>query len=668
MRSKPLANSIIQNSETWSRLTVICLRLIILVVFCLAGELSQVDAQDSGTSVPPRSNSGESARAPQTYTREGVSVEFSIEPISSEKGKPAQLLAGTDATVRFKIADANAGKAISNLHPIAWIDRREGQQPAGIRECREKVQSFLQPDFNKRPTIDLNTYYILALNREPSITIIDPLSGFAGSKLYALVPLNSSGEDWVLGNDKKRLYVSMPLSNQIAVIDTTTWKLITNVDAGPKPTRVALQHDGRYLWVGNDTAAAGEDGGVTVIDTVALKVAARIKTGAGHHEVAFADDDSLAFVTNRLDGTLSVVDVRKLSKATDVKVGSLPSSLAFSPLSKAVYVANEGDGTIVAVGGPRQEILAVMKAQPGLRAIRLTPDGRFGFAVNRATNTVYVFDVPSNRIVHTVPTGPGADQITFTRQFAYVRSTGDEFVTMIKLGDLGKEAAVTRFPAGQRAPKESPADALADAIVPAPEDGSVLVANPADQMIYYYTEGMAAPMGSFQNYRRDPKALLVLDNNLRESERGVYSTTVRLAVSGHYDVAFLLDSPRLVNCFDIAIAENPALPKQAGVAIKVEPLAAEASAHVGERYNLRFKVTDSTSNQPKPNLEDVGVLVFLAPGIWQQRDWAKHIGGGIYEVSFVPPDGGVYYVFFQCPSLGVRLNQITPLTIQATKR
>ena len=34
----------------------------------------------------------------------------------------------------------------------------------------------------------------------------------------------------------------------------------------------------------------------------------------------------------------------------------------------------------------------------------------------------------------------------------------------------------------------------------------MIVANPADKMIYYYTEGMAAPMGSFQNYRRVPES------------------------------------------------------------------------------------------------------------------------------------------------------------------
>jgi YVTN family beta-propeller protein len=640
------------------------LKPVMLAIF-LAGNFSQADAQDK--TVPAQTSPRPSSTKPQVYTREGISVEFSVAPVSRGEGKTTDLPAGTEATVRFKIFDANTGKALGNLRPAAWIDQRGAGQSPDARECREKIQSFLQSGFNKRPTIDLNTYFILALNHEPNISVIDPLSGFGGSKLYTLIPLRGSGGDWVMSGDKKRLYVSMPSVNQVAVIDTQTWKVIANLDAGLRPMRIALQHDERYLWVGND-GAAEKRSGVTVIDTETLKVAAQIETGAGPHEIGFTGEDSLAFVTNKQDGTLSAIDIRKLVRVTNTKVGLLPVSIAFSPLAGAVYVANEGDGSIVVLDGWGREIEARIKVQPGLGVVRMTPDGHFGFVVNKATNTVYIFDVSSNRMVHTVTVGPGADQVVFTREFAYVRSAGNEFVTMIKLSDLGKEAAVSRFPAGQKAPQESPATSLADAIVPAPEDGAVLVANPADKMIYFYTEGMAAPMGSFQNYRRDPKALLVLDNSLREGALGDYTTTVRLTGAGHYDVAFLLDSPRLVNCFDLTVAENPGLPKPATVAIRIEPVLTEETARVGESYNLRFKVTDSTSHQPKPNLEDVGVLVFLAPGIWQERQWARHVGKGLYEMSFVPPQAGVYYVYFQCPSLGVQFNQITALTLQAIKR
>ena len=642
------------------------LKLIMLAILFLAGNLSEACGQ--GQTLPTQTGARTPSGTAQTYTQEGVTVEFNIDPISSTGSKSGELLAATEATVRFRIYDGNGGKALSNLHPAVWIDRREAGQVREARECREKIQSFLQPGFNRRPSVDLNSYFILALNHEPNISVIDPLFGFGGSKLYALVPLRSTGEDWVMSADKKRLYVSMPAVNQVAVVDTAEWKPIANIDAGVKPSRIALQHDGKYLWIGNDTE--NKSSGVTVIDTVSLRTAAYLDTGAGHHEIAFSEDDRFAFITNTLDGTLSVIDVRKLARVKDIKVGALPVSLAFSSLSKAIYVANEGDGTIVVVDPLRLEILARMKAEPGLRTIRMPPDSRFGFVVNQATNKVYIFDTSSNRLRHSVPVGPGADQITFTKEFAYVRAPGNEFVTMIKISDLDKtqEVAITRFPAGQKAPKESPADSLADAIVPVPGDGGVLVASPADKMIYFYTEGMAAPMGSFQNYRRDPKALLILDNGLAETAGGVYTATVRLPEAGSYDVAFLLDTPRLVTCFDAKVAENPVLPNVSVVPITIEPVLRETTARVGETYNLRFKLIDKTSNQPKTNLEDVGVLVFLAPGIWQQREWAKAVGNGVYEVTFVPPQAGVYYVYFQCPSLDVRLNQITPLTLQAIKK
>ena len=631
------------------------LRIVILLLALLAVSASlTVHAQRKTTP----------ADTSQNFTQEGVSIDFSAERVVSGKGKKGELVSDAEAIVRFKIVDANSRQALASLRPAAWIDRRAGQTDA--RQCREKIQSFLQPGFNRQPTINLNSYFILALNKEPNISVIDPVSGFGGSKLYTLVPLLDSGEDWVLSADKKRLYVSLPPVNKVAVIDTTSWKVLSNIDAGVKPTRLALQNDNRYLWVSNEGTGL-QNSGVTVIDTVLSKVAATIKTGNGPHEITFTQNDSAAFVTNKADGTLSVIEVRKLAVVKNISVGALPVSVAFSPLSRTLYVANEGDGTIVAIDGLSFEIATRIKAEPGLRSIRIEPDNRFGFAVNSAKNTVYIFDVASNRVMHVVPVGPAPDQVTFTRQFAYVRTSGSEFVDMIKLADLAKEAAVTHFPAGEKAPKLSTARSPANAIVPAPEEGAVLVANPADKMIYYYSEGMAAPMGSFQNYRRDPKALLVLDNSLVETDRGVYSTVVKLPGPGDYDVAFLLDSPRVVNCFNMKVVEDPNRPKETEVTLKIEPLWKEVTARAGSNFNLRFKATYSGPVQPNQRLEDIGVLVFLAPGIWQQRELAKPLGGGVYEINFVPPQPGIYYVYFQAPSLEIRYNQVRPLTIEAVK-
>ena len=158
------------------------------------------------------------------------------------------------------------------------------------KQCREKVQSFLQGSLRSRPDVDLNAYYLLALNEEANISVIDPLLGFGSSKLLTLVMLKSPGEDWVQKTSDEKLFVSMPLANQIAVVDTSTWKVVANIDTGMKPARVRLQPDERYLWVGNDAR-----GGVTVIDTATLKVVGQVSTGKGHHELEFSNDNRFAF-------------------------------------------------------------------------------------------------------------------------------------------------------------------------------------------------------------------------------------------------------------------------------------------------------------------------------------------------------------------------------------
>src|SRR5688572_30137702 len=253
-----------------------------------------------------------------------TSVEFSVQPVRS-----AEPTAGEEATVRFTISGTEGRVPLSNLRPVAWVDQRATPKISDARACREKVQSFLQSSFTKRPTVDLNAYFILALNNEPNISVIDPLSGFGGSKLYTLVVLKSPGEDWVLSSDNKRLYVSMPAVNQVAVIDVPSWKVIANIDAGVKPSRLVLQHDGRYLWVGNN-GNAENDSGVTVIDTAGNKAIGHIMTGRGHHEIALNDDDTFAFVTNKDSGHVSVIEVRELEEVKRISIGTQATAIAYS--------------------------------------------------------------------------------------------------------------------------------------------------------------------------------------------------------------------------------------------------------------------------------------------------------------------------------------------------
>ena len=622
------------------------------------------------TPATPSTPTPVTSSVPQKLVTQGLEVEFTIAPVAPVGDPTPELMQAQDALVRVRLTDTATRSPLTGVRPTLWMSQRTGA-PATPEQCKEKIKTFLQGSLRARPDVDLNSYYVLALNSEPNISVIDPLLGFGGTKLITLVMLKSPGEDWVLTSDQERLFVSLPASNQVAVVDTNTWKVVAEVETGARPVRLALQPDEKYLWVGTDDAA---ESGVTVIDAATFKPVARVATGAGHHELALAGDSRTAFVTNAVAGTLSVIDVRQLAKTAEVRTGRGADAVAVSPLSKFVYVTDRGAGQVAVVDPATASVRARIAAAPGAGVIRFAPGGRYGFVPNAAAGVVHIFDAATNSPLHTLKVtkgkdivGRGPDQVVFTKEFAYVRSAGSVDVTMIRLSTVGREMDVVAFPAGQSAPADSrtPA-AAADSVTPGPEGNSLLIANLADRQIYYYSEGMAAPMGDFQNYKREPRAVLIADRSLREVKSGTYETVTRLPQGGAYDVAFLLDSPRVTHCFDVRAAENPAVTHERVASLSVEYLEREKPLRAGEEYKLRLRLSEKATGRPVDGLKDVQVLTFLSPGIWQQRALAQGVGAGVYEVKLTVPEAGLYLFFVESRTAGVAFRQLPYLMLHAS--
>jgi hypothetical protein len=176
-------------------------------------------------------------------------------------------------------------------------------------------------------------------------------------------------------------------------------------------------------------------------------------------------------------------------------------------------------------------------------------------------------------------------------------------------------------------------------------------------------------MGHFRNYGRQPRAVLVVDRSLRETRPGTYETTTRLGRAGRYELALFLDAPRTIQCFPLAVAENPALAAERDrKTLGVEILTAAGEIGVGEDVRVAVRLTDPASGAPKTGLKDVRVLTFLSPGVWQQRHWAEELGEGRYQITFKPPEPGVYFVFLEVASAGMPLQKSPFLVLQAKAR
>jgi YVTN family beta-propeller protein len=512
--------------------------------------------------------------------------------------------------------------------------------------------------------VDLNSYYLLVLNQDASISVIDPVVSMTGNtSLFATVVLKRPGADWVKGADDKRLYVSMPRAGEVAVVDAETFKVVASVPAGGEPTRLALQPDRRRLWVGNDARDVAESG-VTVIDAVTERQVGRVATGLGHHELAFSADGRRAFVTNRDAGTVSVIDTATLAKVKDLDLGGVPIALATSSLSQFVYVSEARGGRIVVVDPATLQVTTSIAARPGLGPTRFSQDGRWGLVVNPAEHAVHVVDASSNRLVHTVPVGAKPYQLGFTRAFAYVRLLDSEQVKMINLLSLGegKTPIVQGFPAGTGAPMAAGELSLADAFSAASTEAAVFAVNPADGNTYFYMEGMNAPMGSFGGYGHRVQAVTVVDRSLKEISPGVYAGRLRLPVAGHYDVAFLLDNPRVLHCFGADALPSPALAHRAG--LSVEFLDLPFTRPIGGAVPVRVKLTDGRSGEPRIGLGDVQLSWHLVPGRRPSHALAREVGGGVYEATLPLRKAGVYYVFASVASLKVTPNQVLFRTVE----
>jgi len=596
-------------------------------------------------------------------------------PESAAAGPSAPVFREGDAVkVRFRIEDSNTGERLSSLYPAAWMDRLP---PFGVEEqhetCQDKVEAFVGGTLLAQPELDLNVYYVLALNDDASISVVDPLFGFGNSKLLAMAFLEKPGYDWALTRDQQRLFVSMPEAGKIAVVDTAAWKVVANIEIGQRPWRLALQSDEHYLWVAYRGPSPGEiTSGVAAVDTETLQPVAHIPTGQGVHDLVFDGDDRYLFVSNRDDGTVSVIDIGKLEKVRDVALGEEPFSMAYSPVGHAVYVSDRKAGVVTVIDEDSLEVTARLEAEPGIEMIRFAPDrGRLGFVVNPSEDVIHIIDPATQRIVQTGDMEDGPDQVAFSDELVYVRHRGSGTILMIPRDELGREGTpvpVVDFPGGHHPPGRMKLPTPADSIIQAPGATAVLVANPEDKAIYYYKEGMAAPMGHFKNYSRQPRAVQVVDRSLQEVEPGVYETAVKLRRPGRYDLAFFLDSPRFIHCFSLTVEESPEIERQRTAEKRPYEIRygdAQTQVDVGQEVALRFEIHDALSGEAQTGLEDVEVLTFLAPGVWQKRHRAKALDSGGYEVLFQPPRKGVYYIFVQSHSLGFGFQNSPYLTLTA---
>jgi YVTN family beta-propeller protein len=637
---------------------------LLLIVVCITTAAAQIGGPKDAKLKPVAEGVAKApAVASGRFEKQDVRIDFTAKAIGEgDKG----LVAGEDAVVTFRVTDARTSQPLAGVRLRSWISSRKLDHTPSEAECKDKIGTFMGGLLSARPDIDLNSYLLLTLNHDNTISVINPLVSFSRTQLESLITLPGAGADWALSDDKQTVYVTLPEQSAVAVVNTITRKVVATIPVGDKqrPMRIAIQPGGRYVWVGLDNSPA-----VAVIDATTNKLAATIEAGAGLHNLAFTPDGRYAYVTNSAADTVTAIDAEKLSKIAHIPVGKTPVPVTYSASSRLIYVASI-NGTAVSVIDPAtQQVVRSIPVKRGTVAFRFDPSGRFGFAVNQVANLVEIIDASTNQVAGSVEVSKGPDQIVFTDRYAYVRGTSSEKFSLIELAGVtkGRFTAVD-VTAGQKPASALPAEiGVADMIATTPEGNAAMIASTPDAMIYYYVEGMMAPMGTLSNYKRRPHAAMILNRSLTETAPGVYTVPVRLKGSGRFDVSVLTSQPRIAHCFQMEVAASPDAEKNIPtVSVAVKAAFDGKQFKSGESVPLRFRVADAATGQPLKGLQDVQVLAFEPPGIWQQRQWAKEVGEGEYEVAQVFPRPGLYKIMVRVASRGVTFADLPYTSVSVT--
>lgn len=590
----------------------------------------------------------------QKIEQGGVAVEFAFDPQDSSGA----------ALVNLTLRDAASGNVLQGAQPAAWMVARRSEQVSDELSCADKANQLSVSSLGARADVDMNAYRLVTLNQDNTVAFINPLVSLKNSKLESIVQLPSAGYDWVFAPRLQRLVVSLRDAGSLAVIDTATRQLlaILPMGDGSLPTRLALDPDGKRLWVGLDGRPEVALIDLSVKKESANKESTRIAVGSGLHTLVADADTPWLFVTNSESNTVTLIDRASLKPAAQVAVAQTPVAAAWSVAAQRLVVIGANGGRLDLLEPTKQKLAAQLTLTRGITALSLFDSGRYALVANELNNDVSLIDLAAPKVLDALKLAGKPDQITLAGDYAYLRSQASAQIHVVSLtqAKLGKLQSVI-VPMGRLAPQEAP-EAINDAasmMTAAPEGNGILLANAPDGYIYRYVEGMMAPVGSFSNYRRQARALRVLDDSLNEREAGHYQATVRMPRSGRYDVIVRNLRPAITACFttnvNVATAALPLVaPAPIPKLISVRGLAGNVLA---VEFSLQLVDKAGSKSQSITDAQDVVLLGVQRGGQWQGRSLANAIAGGRYQAFFTGVPRAEIELLVQAPSQQVWFTQ-----------
>lgn len=215
---------------------------------------------------------------------------------------------------------------------------RNGTVSAIDLKTSKVVATISEPDNPKahlfRVLVDEADNKVYVSLTEGKIWVID---GATNTMSHILEGAGKTTIGLALDPERKRLYAANRGSNDVAVYDLESRKVVARIPTGGEASSMlALDGRGRRLFVTNQ-----QSNDISVLDLEKQTVIKTIKTDTQALGLGYNPSTNQVYVANRQGGNVTVIDADKLEVVSTLAAGSLPNTVAIDSKSNRVYVTSK---------------------------------------------------------------------------------------------------------------------------------------------------------------------------------------------------------------------------------------------------------------------------------------------------------------------------------------
>ena len=275
--------------------------------------------------------------------------------------------------------------------------------------------------------------------KDDAVAVIDTTS----NRVIRTIPVPKGPHGLVMTPDGRKVYVSSDGASTVSVIDTISDQVVSSIDVGPNPHGLAMSSDGRRLLV----MAFGANQAM-VIDTTSDRILSHIPVPLAHNG-AISSDGRRAYVGSQQQGAmaLAVLDLTDMKEIAKVSLDKTPRGLDLSPDGKWLYFTVAGSDAVWVLDTAANQIVGQITTGASPHVALFAPDGQVALVVNQGPGELSMID-PTNRAVSAtlkVGKAPHWLAISTDGRTAYVTNEGSNDVSVV---DLGNRQVTATIPVG----------------------------------------------------------------------------------------------------------------------------------------------------------------------------------------------------------------------------